>query len=71
MPFSLPRNRTQQAAYNQQLQAKFQSTRRLPPPVPAPERDPDADLARLEEFRRSGVLTDAEFEAAQAKLQAQ
>ena len=71
MPYSLPRNRTQQATYNRQLQDKFDSTRRVPPPVPAPaERDPDADLKRLEELREQGVLTDAEFEAAKAKLQA-
>jgi hypothetical protein len=71
LPYSLPRNLAQQTAYNRQMQAKFQSTRRLPPPVPAPERDPEADLAQLEEFRRSGFLTTAEYDAAKAKLQAQ
>jgi Short C-terminal domain len=71
MPYSLPRNRTQQAAYNHQLQAKFESTRRLPPPVPsaAPSRDPAAAREQLEELHRSGVLTDAEFEAAKVKLE--
>jgi hypothetical protein len=70
MPYSLPRNPAQQAAYNRQLQEKFESTRRLPPPVPSPvERDPEADLNQLEELREKGVLTDAEFEAAKAKLQ--
>ncbi len=36
MPYGLPRNRTHQAAYNRQLQQKFDSTRRVAPPVPAP-----------------------------------
>ena len=71
MPFSMPRNRTQQGAYNAQLQAKFDTTRRLPPPVPSPAapRDPAAALDQLEDLRRSGILTDAEFEAAKAKLE--
>ena len=66
MPFALPRNRTQQAAYNRQLQANFASTRRVPPPVPAA--DPLNDLQRLGELHQSGVLTDAEFESAKARL---
>jgi Short C-terminal domain len=72
MPFSMPRNRTQQAAYNGQLQAKFNTTRRLPPPVPsaAPPHDPAAAMEQLEDLRRSGILTDAEFDTAKAKLQA-
>ena len=68
MPFALPRNRTQQAAYNRQLQANFESTRRVPPPVPAAEHDPVKDLQRLGELHRSGVLTDAEFESVKARL---
>ena len=68
MPYRLPRNRTQQAAYNRQLQAQFDSTRRVPPPVPAAERDPLDQLKDLGELHRSGVLTDAEFEAQKAKL---
>ena len=35
MPYSLPRNRTDQAAYNRRMQAKFNATRRAPRPVPA------------------------------------
>jgi hypothetical protein len=71
MPFSMPRNRTQQAAYNAQLQAKFNASRRLPPPAPsaAPQRDPAVAMEQLEDLRRSGILTDAEFETAKAKLQ--
>jgi hypothetical protein len=76
MPHALPRSRSEQAAYNRQLQRKFAGTRRVPPARPAaplaapPERRPDtiADLQRLGELRTSGVLTDAEFEAQKAKL---
>ncbi len=64
----MPRNRTQQAAYNRQQQEKFESTRRVPPPVPAAEHDPLDDLKELGELHQSGVLTDAEFESAKAKL---
>jgi hypothetical protein len=68
MPFASPRNRTQQAAYNRQLQKQFQSTRRVAPAVPAPEHDPLDQLKELGELHRSGVLTDDEFESAKAKL---
>ena len=68
MPYSLPRNRSQQAAYNRQLQERFASTHRVAPPVPAAERDPLDQLKDLGELHRSGELTDAEFETAKAKL---
>jgi hypothetical protein len=68
MPFALPRNRSEQAAYNRQLQQRFDSTRRVPPAVPAPPRDAVADLRQLGELHRTGVLTDAEFADAKAKL---
>jgi hypothetical protein len=69
MPFALPQHRTQQAAYNRSLQDEFESTRRVAPAVPAAaERDPLADLQRLGDLHRSGVLTDAEFEAVKARL---
>jgi hypothetical protein len=69
MPFALPRGRTQQGAYNRHLQAEFASTRRVPPAAPAMvERDPIADLKGLGALYKSGALTDAEFEAAKAKL---
>ena len=68
MPFASPRNRTQQAAYNRQLQEKFESTRRVAPAVPAAAHDPLDDLKELGELHRSGVLTDAEFASAKAKL---
>ena len=69
MPYALPRSRTQQAEYNRQLQDKFASTRRVAPAVPATtERDSLADLKQLGQLHQSGVLTDAEFETAKAKL---
>jgi Short C-terminal domain len=72
MPFGLPRNRTEQAAYNRRLQEQFAATRRVPPAVPAgpaPEAyDPVARLEQLAELHRSGVLTDAEFESAKTRL---
>jgi Short C-terminal domain len=68
MPFALPRNRTDQAAYNRRMQERFDSTRRVPPAVPAAPRDPVADLKQLGELHQTGVLTDAEFADAKAKL---
>jgi hypothetical protein len=72
MPYSLPRNRTQQAAYNRQVQDKFDSTRRVAPAVPAKvERDPIQALKELAELHDAGALTDEEFAAAKAKLLAE
>lgn len=72
MPFALPRNRTEQAAYNRQLQQEFDATRRVAPAVPAEaQRDPIADLKELAALHASSALTDAEFETAKAKLIAQ
>jgi hypothetical protein len=68
MPYRLPRNRSQQAAYNRQLQDRFASTHRVAPAQPAAQHDPLDQLKELGELHRSGVLTDAEFEAAKAKL---
>jgi hypothetical protein len=71
MPYSLPRNRTQQGNYNRHLQDQFEATHRVPPavPAPAPTGAPFvAELRELGEMHRTGVLTDAEFEAAKAKL---
>lgn len=42
-----------------------------PPPAPEPERDPDADLARLQqlgELRAAGVLTEAEFQVQKERI---
>lgn len=68
MPYSLPRNRTQQAAYNRQLQGQYDATRRVPPAVPAPAPDRISQLKELGELHRSGALSDAEFETAKATL---
>ena len=42
MPFARPMSGTQQAAYNRSLQTKFESTRRVPKPVPAPASAPNS-----------------------------
>ena len=68
MPFSLPRNQTQQGDYNRRLQAEFESTRRVAAPIPAPAApDPVDALERLDALHRSGALSDAEFAAAKEK----
>jgi hypothetical protein len=66
MPFARPRDATQQAAYNRQLQQQFESTRRVAPTMPAGDRADD--LQKLADLHRSGVLTDAELESATARL---
>ena len=69
MPFSTPRSRTQQAAYNRQLQAQFESTRRVAPALPAPvERDPIEQLKELAALKNQGILTEAEFAAQKARI---
>ena len=69
MPFASPRGRSQQAAYNRQLQERFASTRRRPPAVPAvAPPDPVAGLKDLAALHEAGDLSDAEFQAAKAKL---
>jgi hypothetical protein len=67
------RPRTQQGAYNRELQQRFDATRRaaLPTPAPAPIDTPRPSLDALKELaglHESGALTDAEFAAAKAKL---
>jgi hypothetical protein len=68
MPFARSMGRTQQAAYNRQLQAEFESTRRVPAALPAPSRDTVAELQALGTLHESGQLTDGEFETAKAKV---
>ena len=68
MPFTLPRNRMDQAAYNRTLQAKFEASRRVPPPVASDPADPIAALNQLGQLHRSGVLSDDEFKSAKARL---
>jgi Short C-terminal domain len=38
------------------------------PPAPAPAPDPIAQLEKLAELKDQGILTDAEFQAAKAKI---
>ena len=73
MPYRLPRERTQQNAYNRQLQEAYAATRRTEPAVPAaspaaPARDPISDLKELARLHDAGHLNDAEFTAAKAKV---
>jgi len=71
MPFALPRNRTDQAAYNRQLQERFASTRRVAPAVPALSGSrPGEALEQLDALHRAGVLTDDELATARSRLQA-
>jgi hypothetical protein len=73
MPYRPPRRRTEQDAYNLHLQQAYAATRQVAPYTPAAAPPPVADdtIARLKELgqlRESGVLTDAEFAAAKAKV---
>ena len=75
MPYRLPRNLTQQTAYNRQMQDRFDSTRRVAPPQPAtasadePEpRDTVAQLKDLAALHAAGSISDDEFAAAKAKV---
>jgi Short C-terminal domain len=73
MPYRLPRNLTEQGAYNRQAQRKFDATRRVAPRDPAaavspPSRDTIAELKDLAQLHASGALDDEEFSAAKAKL---
>jgi hypothetical protein len=66
MPFATPRNLRQQQAYNIELQQRFEASRRVS--APAPDAAPIAALKDLAELHASGALTDAEFDAAKAKV---
>jgi Short C-terminal domain len=68
MPYALPRSRPQQELYNQELHKAYMSTRQLEPATPSPQRDVLADLKDLARLRDTGVLSDAEFAAAKAKI---
>jgi hypothetical protein len=84
MPYRLPRQRTQQAAYNRQLQDQFEATRRVPPSGPAASQagsggatggagststpDVATRLKDLAQMHADGVLSDDEFAAAKARV---
>jgi len=73
MPYRLPRDVTQQDAYNQHMQEKFDATIRVPRPTPAdvtatgPATGTVTALTQLGELHASGVLSDSEFAAAKAR----
>jgi Short C-terminal domain len=71
MPIRLPRNLTQQRAYNRQLQERFDQTRQHAPAASASDaapRDPISALKELAQLHDAGALTDEEFAAAKSKL---
>jgi hypothetical protein len=69
MPFAMPRQRTDQAAYNRELQQQFDTTHRVAPPAPAAAPvDVTSQLRALAEMRATGALTEAEFAAAKARV---
>jgi hypothetical protein len=71
MPYRVPRPPTQQQRYNRQLQDRFDATRRVPVPVigaPDPRPDTVTALKELGELHASGMIDDAEFAAAKAKV---
>jgi membrane protease subunit (stomatin/prohibitin family) len=57
---------SQQAAAQQQQQAQAQQAQAAP--AAAPTKDVTAELQKLADLHKSGVLTDEEFAAAKKKL---
>jgi hypothetical protein len=70
MPYVLPRNQTEQAAYHRELEQTYDSTRRVAAPEPGATAGTDlaASLKELGELHGAGALSDEEFTAAKAKL---
>ena len=75
MPYGLARPRPQEDRWNNQIQQAYGATQRVAPydpnAEPAPRTDTVGRLKELAELRTSGVLTDAEFETAKAKVLAE
>jgi hypothetical protein len=67
MPYALPRDPEQQRSWNDQLQQAYSSTRRVDPSAPASDGLPEK-LRSLGELHDAGVLDDAEFAAAKARV---
>ena len=67
MPYAMPL-RPPQASYNLAQQQGYASTRRVAPPAPAAARDPVADLKELAALHTAGMLSEAEFATAKAKV---
>ena len=59
---------SQQAAAQQQQQAQAQPMQAAPVAPAAPAKDVTAELQKLADLHKSGVLTDEEFSAAKKKL---
>jgi hypothetical protein len=72
MPYAPPRRRTEQDAYNRDMQDRFAATHRVSPYSPQseaePAPDPIAQLKELAQLHADGRLTDDEFAAFKAKL---
>ena len=72
MPYRAPRNMVAQTAYNQQMQDRFDATRRVSStPAAAASSSPSdtvSALSELAQMHASGALDDAEFAAAKAKV---
>ncbi len=76
MPYRLPRQTTQQDAYNRHLQKAYEATRRVPRGAPgavnalatAVKGDTLADLKELAELHATGALSDEEFATAKATV---
>ncbi|MEQ8438956.1 MAG: hypothetical protein RIB65_15810 [Ilumatobacter fluminis] len=72
MPFSLPRNRTDQAAYNRSLQREFESARHEPAVPDSPKAvgpAPEQIRADLDGLLDAGALTPDEHRAAIDRLE--
>ncbi len=72
MPFSLPRNRTDQAAYNRSLQREFESARHEPAAPEAPKKvgpAPEQIRADLDALLEVGALTPDEHRVATERLE--
>jgi hypothetical protein len=68
LPYYLPQAPANLEARNRLARDAYGSTRRVPAPTPAPTRDPVAALKDLAEMKEAGLLTDAEFTEAKARV---
>jgi hypothetical protein len=71
MPYRLPRNRTQQGAYNRELRDRFNATRQVAEPAAAVApgaADPLDQVQALAVLHDAGTLTDEEFAAAKSRV---
>jgi hypothetical protein len=68
MPYALPRDPKQQAAWHEQNERAYAATRRLPPAEPSPAVDVLTQLKELAALRDSGAVTDDEFATLKARI---